>query len=199
MTQLAIVNKDDFNEWLLSKNYVDTDGVLTVQLRQAEALWLQEDVQKHRATIENSFTSICEDLWVIFKGQYWIELGFNNFTEFLSSPEIDLPPSIGYDYERIGKLMSEGKLVKEKVKEIGPSKIRTLLPAIVGEEDESVVAEWIERAKTLNNLDLQDAVSGKEIQRYQGSGKLDDLLAELRKSGHEVFWQGDVHLRIRTL
>lgn len=181
------------------KGYLREGGELTVNLREAEALYLQEDIQKHRATIENSFTSICEDLWTIFKKQYWVELGFSNFTEFLSSPEIDLPASVGYDYERLGKLMAEGKIGKEEVRKIGPSKARALLPVISKEEDEEVIEEWLSRAETLNNLDLQDAVAGKEIQRYSGSGKLNDILAELHGKGREAFWEEDVHLRIRTL
>jgi len=199
MNQQLTTTNDDFNQWLMVKGYLGEGGELTVSLREAEALYLQEDIQKHRATIENSFTSICEDLWTIFKKQYWVELGFSNFTEFLSSPEVDLPTSIGYSYKELARLMEEGKLEKERVKKIGPSKARTLLPVISKEEDEEVIEEWLSRAETLNNLDLQDAVAGKEIQRYSGSGKLNDILAELHGESHQAFWKEDVHLRIRTL
>ena len=195
-TQLTTTN-EEFNQWLVKKGYLDENGVLTVKMREARALWLQEDIMKHRTTIENSFTSICEDLWAVFKGQYWVELGFNNFTEFLASPEIDIAPSVGYGYKELAKLISEGKLERAKVQEIGPSKARTLLPVIRNEDDEEVIDEWLEKAQTLNNLDLQDEVAGKEIHRYHGSGKLDDILVALHKE--EAFWEEDVHLRIRTL
>ena len=199
MNKLITTDQEGFNTWLISKGYLDQDGVLSVKLREAEALFLSEDIQKHRATIEDSFTSICEDLWAVFKGQYWVELGFNNFAEFLASPEIDLAPSVGYGYKEIARLMEEGKIGKQEVREIGSSKTRTLLPVIRNEDDEEVIDEWLEKAKTLNNLDLQDEVAGKEILRYHGSGKLDDILAELRREGKEAFWEGEVHLRIRTL
>jgi hypothetical protein len=197
-TQLTVAN-GSFNQWLLVKGYLDKNGELSIKLRQAQALYLQEDIVKHKETIEESFTAICENLWSIYKEQYWVELGFNNFTEFLASPEIDLPPSIGYGYKEIARLMEEGKLEKQRVKEIGPSKARTLLPVISKEDDEEVVEEWLSRAETLNNLDLQDAVAGKEIQRYSGSGKLNDIIQELKVRGREAFWEEDVHLRIRTL
>ena len=200
MNQVATISKNEvFHRWCTSKGYLSNAGELTVPLRSAMALFFSEDIQKHKDSIEESFVAIAKSLWVVYREAYWTELGYDNFTMFLGSPEIDISKSVGYSLCKLGQLLEQGVVEEQRALDIGTSKMRTLLPVIAEEKNEEVRQEWFNKAEMLTNLDLMDAVSGKEIQRYQGSGKLDDLLAELRESGHEVFWQGDVHLRIRTL
>ncbi len=196
-----LITTDKFTEWLLVKGYVDADGVLSVKMREAEALFLSEDIQSHRQDIEESFVAIAKSLWQIYKNQYWIELGYSNFKELLCSPEIDLAPSTSYGYSTIGRLIEEGKINEQDVLDIGASKARTLLPVIADEDDKEVVEEWFAKAGELTTLDLMDEVKGKPIDRYSGSGKLDDLLDELRikGQGREVFWTERVNLHIRTV
>lgn len=186
---------DEFGLWLQDCGYMDSDGVLTVGLRKARALYIQICITADRTEIEKCFIRMSKNLWTFYSEGYWAELGYANFSEFLRAPEIDLVPSIGYSLKEIGKHLAEGLFSEKRALEIGPSKMRTLLPAIKDNPDN--IDEWLDRATELNNLDLMDAVCGKEISRYAGEGPLEDLIIELRS--REEFWSGDVSLRVRTL
>ena len=195
MEQKQVVVRDEgFSDWLVAQGYCDEDGVLTVELREASALYIQTCIHEDKVEIERRFVRIAKNLWTFYSQGYWDELGYANFSEFLRSPEIDLAPSIGYSLKDIGMYLEQGLFSEERVLEIGPSKMRTLLPAIKENPDD--IDEWLDRATELNNLDLMDAVSGKEIVRYSGTGPLMSLIEELHEK--PIFWTGEVQLRIQT-
>jgi len=192
--QLTITN-DEFTQWLISKGYLDKNGELTCALREAEALWLQEDIQIHKADIKKNIVSVAKDLWRIYKNQYWVELGFKNFEEFLYSPDIDLSKSEGYDLKNIGGGIEQGLLDEDWVLRVGPSKAMTLLPKLREGEN---IAEWKAKAEELSTLDLMDEVSGKEIIRYSGAGPFQDLIEEIGRE-RPVLLQSVVKMHVRTI
>ena len=192
--QLAITN-DEFTQWLTSKGYLDKNGELTCALREAEALWLQEDIQIHKADIKKNIVSVAKDLWRIYKNQYWVELGFKNFEEFLYSPDIDLSKSEGYGLKNIGGGIEQGLLDEDWVLRVGPSKAMTLLPKLREGEN---IAEWKAKAEELSTLDLMDEVSGKEIIRYSGAGPFQDLIEEIGRE-RPVLLQSVVKMHVRTI
>ena len=194
--QIQAINEDQFNAFLEVNGYIDPrTGVMNIKLREAQALWLQQDIVTHKNTIETSFVSISLDLWEIYSQQLWAELDFRNFEEFLASPEVDLSKSVGYGLQKIGELIVTGVVSKDKAIEVGPSRMRTLLP-VIKDQEQIVVDEWLDKASELTNLDLQDEVAGHEIARYSGSGKLADIIEELRTRNE--FWEGEVYLHVRT-
>jgi len=192
--QLTITN-DEFTQWLISKGYLDKNGELTCALREAEALWLQEDIQIHKADIKKNIVSVAKDLWRIYKNQYWVELGFKNFEEFLYSPDIDLSKSEGYGLKNIGGGIEQGLLDEDWVLRVGPSKAMTLLPKLREGEN---IAEWKAKAEELSTLDLMDEVSGKEIIRYSGAGPFQDLIEEIGRE-RPVLLQSVVKMHVRTI
>jgi len=198
MNELITTDKDVFDAWLVVNGYVETDtGALNIPMRTAQALFLSEDIQKHRQDIENSFIAIARSLWTVFKEGYWVELGFANFKEFLSSPGVDIAASTGYGLKDIGKFIESGVVEEKEALEIGASRMRTLLPILNKEIPDEEKAEWLSKASELTNLDLLDEISGKEIIRYSGRGLLKDLIAELQQ--REEFWTQEVNIHVRTV
>lgn len=184
----------EFQNWLQDCGYMDEDGVLTVGLREARALWLQHDIQTRKADIEKNFIQIAKNLWEVYREQLWEPLDFNNFEEYLYSPEVDFSKSVGYGLQRLGQYLEEGLISEEWALRVGISKARTLLPKLKEGED---IEEWMAKAEVLTNLDLQDEVAGKEIIRYSGTGPLPALIGELKQ--RDEFWEGEVNMRVRTI
>lgn len=185
---------DAFGLWMVEQGYMDSDGVLTIELRIARALWLQHDIQARKVDIESNFIQIAKNLWEVYRDQLWEPLDFNNFQEYLSSPEIDMSKSVGYGLQQLGLYLEEGLISEEWAMKVGTSKVRTLLPKLKEGVD---VEEWMAKAEILTNLDLQDEVAGKEIIRYSGTGPLMSLIEELHE--RPAFWKGEVHLRVKTI
>ena len=183
-----------FNQFLLSQGYIDEHGALTVSMREAQAAYCLHNIQQCKKRIEQNYIQIAKDLWLVYKHQLWIELGFENFVEFLYSPEIDMRKSVGYAWKDVGMLLEEGVITEDDVRGLGPSKIRLLLPVLREESEDR--EEWIEKAKVLTTLDLEDEVRGHDIMRYSGRGMLEDLLREI--SEEPIFWEREVILTIKT-
>lgn len=196
MTQVEQIqtNKPEFNLWLSRQGYCNNDGVLVIPLREARATFLQQDIQNRKSDIERNLIQICYDLWEIYKTQLWTELGFDSFEQLLCSPEIDLSRSMGYSYKEVGRLLEEGVFTEAQAMEIGPSKLKALLPAI--RENPNNIEELLDKASELNYLDLVDEVSGREVYYYKGHGPLSELIQELKR--RPEFWEGDVSLNAKT-
>ena len=192
--QKQIAIHDEFSVWLEAQGYVSADGVLSVALRDAEALWYQTLIQEDREEIEKRFVRISRSLWAVYSQAYWDELGYDNFEQLLKSPGIDIAVSVGYSLKTIGQLLEQGTITEQQAVEIGPSKLRALLPAI--KENPENINELLDKATELNYLDLVDEVSGKEVAYYRGKGLLTDLIQELKK--REEFWVGEITLSAKT-
>ena len=189
-----IQTDNDFSVWLLDMGYLDEDGVLNVDMRKARALYLQQDIQTRKMDIEKNFIQIAKNLWEVFREQLWEPLKFNNFEEYLYSPEIDLSKGVGYGLKSLGLYLEEGLIDEDWAMKVGTSKVRTLLPKLKEGED---IEEWMAKAEALTNLDLQDEVAGKDILRYSGTGPLMILIEELHEKS--AFWSGEVRMNVRTV
>ena len=198
MTDTLMTTGDSrFNEWLLVQGYLDPQGVLTISLREVTAVFCLQDIQRRKENIQRDFVEIAKDLWLVYKHQLWAELGFRNFVEFVSSPELNFRRSVAYSLKDCGMLLEEGVITEDDIHGIDVSKMRALLPLLKdSNEDEESRAEWMEKAKVLTTLDLEDELRGHEIHRYHGVGLLEDLLREL--SDEPAFWEGQVALSIKT-
>lgn len=195
MEQKQVAVRDEgFSDWLRVQGYCDEDGVLAVELREARALFIQQDIQIRKADIEKNFIAIAKDLWEAYREQQWEPLGFGNFEEYLNSPEIDISKSLGYGLRQLGQFLEDGTVDEAWALRVGTSKVRALLPKLKEGKD---IEEWMATAEVLSNLDLQDAVAGREIARYSGQGPLEELIKELRTK--EEFWLDEVSLHVRTL
>ena len=196
MTKVQTADQE-FNAFLETQGYIDPEGVLTVSLREAKAIFYLEDIQQRKKNIRQDFIGIARSLWSVYRFQLWIELGYDNFVEFLYSPEIDFRKSLGYALKDCGMLLEEGIITEDDMRGIDPSKIRALLPLLKdGDEDEESRAEWLERAKILSTLDLEDEIRGREILRFRRTGMLEDILKDL--SEEDAFWESQVALFIKT-
>lgn len=184
----------EFDRWMYKQGYISPEGELFVELRDAQALYLQTCIHEDKVEIEKCFVRIAKNLWTFYSQGYWVELGFSNFEEFLRSPDVDIAVSVGYGLKEIGHLLEEGIFTEAQAMEIGPSKLRALLPAI--KENPDNIEELLDKASELNYLDLIDEVSGKDVFYYRGKGKLPDLIDELR--GRPEFWEGDITLNAKT-
>ena len=186
-----------FEKWLQVQGYIDPQGVLTISLREAKAVFYLQDIQIRKENIERDFVEIARDLWVIYRHQLWAELGYANFVEFICSPDLDFRRSLAYSLKDLGMLLEEGVIKEDDIREIGTSKMRALLPFLKeNPENSEAKEEWLEKAKVLTTLDLEDELRGHEIHRYHGVGLLEDLLREL--SDEPAFWEGQVALSIKT-
>ena len=188
------VHDDAFSDWLQSCGYVNEAGELLINLREGKALWYQTLIHEDRAEIEKRFIRISRSLWAIYSEGFWVELGLDNFEQLLKSPDIDIAVSVGYSLKTIGQLLEQGIITEERAIEIGPSKLRALLPAI--KENPDGIEELLDKASELNYLDLVDEVSGKEVAYYRGKGMLPDLIDELK--GRPEFWVDEVTLNAKT-
>lgn len=193
-TSDSIVRRDEYSAWLLEMGFVDEDGLLLVEAREATALWYQHLIQEDRSEIEKRFVRISRSLWAVYSQAYWTELGLDNFEQFLKSPEVDIAISVGYGLKEVGRLLEEGAFTEEKAVEIGPSKLRALLPAI--KKDPDNIGELLDKASALNYLDLTDEVAGRDVAYYKGRGMLPDLIQELEQ--RPEFWEIEVSLNAKT-
>ena len=197
MTDALTTIDHEFNLWLDTQGYLDPQGVLTISLREARAVYCLEDIQRRKENIRQDFIGISRSLWLVYRFELWVELGFSNFIEFLYGPTVNLTRSLGYALKDCGMLLEEGIITEDDLSGIDPSKMRALLPLLKdSNEDEESRAEWLEKAKILTTLDLEDELRGHEIHRYHGVGLLEDLLREL--SDEPAFWEGSVALSIKT-
>ncbi len=185
----------EFSAWLLDMGYLDEDGVLNVDMRKARALYLQQDIQARKQDIEKNFIQIAKNLWEVFREQLWEPLKFNNFEEYLYSPEIDLSKGVGYGLKSLGLYLEEGLIDEDWAMKVGTSKVRTLLPKLKEGED---VQEWMNKAEALTNLDLQDEVAGHEIIRYSGTGSFQALIAEIERE-KPILLKSEVRMSVRTV
>lgn len=195
MNQQLTTTNDDFNQWLETNGYVDSNGVLTVELDKCRALYLQQDIQNRREKINENFIEMASDLWEVFKGALWLPLGFNNYLEFLYSPEVDLNKTQGYGLKEIGKHREEGLLEDEWLRKVGVSKAITLLPKLNEGEN---VEEWKAKAEELTALDLEDEVAGREIIRYSGTGPFRALIAEIERE-KPILLESEVRMYVKTV
>ena len=195
MTQTKITDGSPFSEWLQDMGYIDEDGVLAVALREARALFLQQDIQSRLTDIEKNFIEIASDLWEVYRDQLWEPLKFNNFEEYLYSPEVDLSKAVGFGLKTLGMYREQGLLTDEWLLRVGTSKARTLLPKLKEGVD---IEEWKASAEMLTNLDLMDKVAGHEIIRYSGTGPLLALIEEIRCE-KPVLLDSEVKMNVRTI
>ena len=195
MEQKQIAVRDEgFSDWLRAQGYLDEDGVLVVELREARALFIQQDIQTRKVAIEENLTQICLSLWEFYKNQLWAELGYDSFEQFLYSPEIDLSRSAGYSYKELGRCLEEGIIDAQWLIATGTSKARTLLPKLCSDNEN--IEEWKLAAEELSAADLQIAVAGKEVFFYHGKGMLLGLIDELKSKPE--FWKDDVSMHVKT-
>jgi len=194
MNQQLTTTNDEFTQWLVANGYLDENGVLSIELREAEAQYRYSQIKEDKAEIEKRFTRIAKNLWLAYQKADWIPLGLDNFEQYLKSPDIDISSSSGYGLKDIGMYLEQGVFTEEKALEIGPSKLRALLPAI--KENPENAGELLEKAAELNYLDLIDEVMGREISYYKGHGPLPELIKELE--ARPEFWEGDVTLNAKT-
>ncbi len=164
-------------------------------MREARALYLQQDIQTRKMDIEKNFIQIAKNLWEVYREQLWEPLKFNNFLEYLYSPEIDLSKGVGYGLKSLGLYLEEGLITEDWAVKIGTSKVRTLLPKLKEGEN---VQEWMAKAETLTNLDLQDEVAGHEIVRYSGTGQFQALIEEIERE-RPVLMESEVRMNVRTV
>lgn len=184
----------EFSAWMQDMGYLDEDGVLVINMREARALFLQQGIRNCKVAIEENLTQICLGLWEFYKNQLWTELGYDSFEQLLYSPEIDLSRSVGYSYKELGRCLEEGIIDADWLMRAGTSKARALLPKLCSDNED--IEEWKLAAEELSTADLQIAVTGKEVFFYHGKGMLSDLIDELRD--RPEFWETDVTLHAKT-
>lgn len=97
---------------------------------------------------------------------YHIDLGFNSFTEWLSSPDIDFAPRTAFMFMDLHQTYIEDyEFTPDSLSDIDYSKLHKILPIIRG-KDTDVVDEWVNKAKVLRRADL-----AREVREYQLSQK----------------------------
>ena len=169
--------------------------------REQRAIGLCNIIKWRKGRIANEFVGLGLDLLEMYDQQYWNELGYDNFVVLLTSPEIDIAATLGYDLVRIGKLVLRGSFPVQEMGQIGLSKMRLFLPIIEHPpEDEQEWAEWVEKAKSLTWEDFRREVRGDdnyEDARYSGRGMLTNIVTDLKK--YPELWEHEVSVRVRTL
>ena len=169
--------------------------------REQRALALCNIIKWRKQRIANEFVGLGLDLLEMYEKQYWNELGYDNFSMLLASPEIDLSSTMGYDLVRIGRLVLQGFFPVQEMGQIGLSKMRLFLPIAENPpNDKQEWGEWVEKAKSLTWDDFRREVRGDddyEAARYSGRGMLAEVVEDMRK--HPELWEREVQVRVRTL
>jgi hypothetical protein len=105
---------------------------------------------------ENTW-SLAEILKEVFDNEYYKELGYETFTLWLSSPEIDMSKQLGYRLVDMYKIYVVENKVKHAVLSITDyTKLSKILPIV--KKDPSKMDEWLEKARLLRRSDLEREV-----------------------------------------
>jgi len=161
--------------------------------RERRATHLQNYIRWRRGRIKDEFIGMGVDLLEFYESGLWVELKLNNFEAFLSTPEINLSTSLGYDLVRIGALLAAGFPI-EKFAQIGISNLRLILPKLEAGEE---IQKWLDLAEELTWRDLNDEMNDKNTQTYTGRGMLENIITELREKNE--FWEIPVKVYIQTI
>lgn len=169
--------------------------------REQRALALCNIIHWRKERIANEFIGLGLDLLEMYEGKLWTELGYDNFSMLLASPEIDIATTMGYDLVRVGRLVLQGFFPIQEIGQIGLSKMRLFLPIIENPpDDKQEWEEWVEKAKTLTWDDFRREVRGDddyEDTRYSGRGMLTNVVRDMKN--YPELWEHEVQVRVRTL
>ena len=109
--------------------------------------------------------------------------GFDNFYQFLSSPEISLNPNTALMYIRVYEFYIEKlKLPKEELIEIPVNRLNQLKSGLEDKTKEEVL-EWIEKAKVLGRRDFE-----KEMEEAKFKKEKDIEIKVCRKCGKKQIY-----------
>jgi hypothetical protein len=116
----------------------EVDVRIKANVKQLRTLWVQ----------------IAEDLFKVWEGQLWQDLGHPSFEHWLADPDIDISKRHVYGYiEAWRELVVKRDVEPAQLQEVGIGAVREVLPAIRrGFVD---VDEGLSDAKTLGRTDLR--------------------------------------------
>lgn len=133
---------------------------------------VRDDIKKYDATIDASYVELAELLHEAYKEKFHIPWGYSDFEEFIKT-EL----SIGYRKAmyliKIWEAVAEFGLPKERVKEIGWSKMREIVRNMNYDNAEDLVdkAEKLTVSELRN--DLKEEEEGIEVSRSRDSSDIE--------------------------
>lgn len=129
---------------------------------------VQEQIKTGCAAIRTLWVALAGYLYEFFGKRMWKELGYETFTEWLATPEIDLGRTQVYALvEAYRELVVERGVDPEQLGLIDVTKIAVVLPAIrSGEVD---LAEALADCESMSRSDLREKY-GQQLPEKTGGG-----------------------------
>ena len=125
------------------------------------AYQLEKQIIETKESIGNSFIKLGQLLKEVRDRNYYRELGYSKFSEYLSSPEIGISRSWAYDFIKIYEvLILKHKVPHAELIGVDYTKLRQILPVVERQPEEAEV--WVEMAKNLRRVDLQREIDDKK-------------------------------------
>lgn len=137
-----------------------TQSETTKLVDRGEAAYqLERQIIEAKESIGKNFIKLGQLLKEVRDKHYYKELGYDKFTEYLSSPEVGISRSWAYDFIKIYEvLITKHKVPHAELIGIDYTKLRQILPVVQKKPDE--VGEWVDKAKSLRRVDLQREIDG---------------------------------------
>lgn len=139
------------------------NDVVKSEKRANVAFELENKVKELKTKVGTSFLELGKTLKEIRDNQYYLDLGFESITQWLSSPDVSISPTWAWHFISVYEvLILERKLTTSSVLATDYNKLHQIVPVLRNNPSENA-EEWLEKARSLRVVDLK-----REIQEFQG-------------------------------
>lgn len=130
---------------------------------------IENQIKENKKVVGSGIWAIGRLLKEFQANDFYIDLGYSSFTEWLSSPDIDFAPRTAFMFMDLhATYIDKFEYTEAELADIDYSKLHRILP-IIRDEKKEVVDEWVNKARALRRVDLT-----RELRSLQLSNKLID-------------------------
>lgn len=122
---------------------------------------LENELRDTKKRLGTGFIEIGRILREIRDNGYYVELGYETITDWLSSPDVSITPAWAYHFIAIYEtFILEHKIKMDDLAGIDYTKLRDIVPVV--RENPKKIEEWIDKARELRRIDLR-----RELQEFK--------------------------------
>ena len=134
--------------------------------RATTAFNLETEFKKLRIELGQNFLEMGKALTIIRDNNYFLELGFDSISQWLSSPDISFSRTTGVILMSIYDFYIESKkIAPTEIIDIDQSKLYDILPVVQKHPEE--FDKWFEYAKSMRRIDLRREIKKSKIEEKQ--------------------------------
>jgi hypothetical protein len=132
---------------------------------------IKESIRRMRAL----WVDLARDLFMFEQSRLWAELGHSSFGAWMADPDIGIEAGWGYHLTSIYReLVAKRGVDPERLKDIEPSKVQVVLPAVRRGHD---LEEALADAESLGRDDLRERYHGNASRRTAAGSMPDSTTA----------------------